>query len=194
MAPTIRLATARKSVLQSAPDSGCREDSHSQPKQTLPHLGDPPSDKQRLMQTSLPHTPSLRAICLEALGGEERSLAAKMSCYPIFASCNVILMGLGRSDYPGTFKGKLLLKPDSSFPDNLKEISLQWCAFLDFIPFSLVVVLFFQRVDRTLKWILTRKGPPQGMHAWVPLCHTCLDNPTFILSIIHSFNKNALRI
>ena len=27
----------------------------------------------------------------------------------------------------------------------------------------------------------------------VPLCHTCLDNPTFILSIIHSFNKNALR-
>ena len=53
-----------------------------------------------------------------------------------------------------------LLKPDSSFPDNLKEISLQWCAFLDFIPFSLVVVLFFQRVDRNLKCILTRKGPP----------------------------------
>lgn len=52
---------------------------------------------------------------------EERSLSAKMPCYHIFASCNMILMSLGSSGYLGTLKGKLPLKPDSSWqsPDML---------------------------------------------------------------------------
>lgn len=105
----IHAAAARKSPLQSAPGSGCREYSCLQPKKTLPHLGGPLSDAD----ITVPHLP--RAICLEAGLGEGRRLSAKMSCYPIFASCSAIPRSLGRSDYPGTLERKLLLKPDSSW-------------------------------------------------------------------------------
>lgn len=42
-------------------------------------------------------------------------MSAKRLGYHIFASCNAILVALGRSDYPGPSKGKLLLQPDSSW-------------------------------------------------------------------------------
>lgn len=94
----------------SAPQFLVQRKSSFSAKTNTSHLGGPLSDKQLLMQTALP-----RELFAWKLWGGGRSLSAKIPCYQVCASCKAIFLTLGRGDHPGTLKGKLLQKPDSSW-------------------------------------------------------------------------------